>query len=390
MKNISIYIRQLTILSIFLSLVIVSCTEDEEGTPSISNIRVVPKDSAISAGEFGLLIAIQGTNLGSVHKVYFNDLEAQLIPTFVTNTNIILPVPSEGPNEINNKVTLVTRSGKSVTADFNVILPKPIINQLYNEFPKPGSETSVLGQYFFVIEKVLIGDKEAEILKQSPEEIRIKLPDQIGTEHVTVIGAGGSTTSAFRLNETVGNLVNFDIPATGWGSDVCWGDAERVSPENSSIDPISGKYTQIKQTKLPPSGYQGDWVISTCWYDFGLAPGDHTSKVFRFEAYVGEPWKSGFYNLILKNESGTEFKYEWKPWNNDKDRSTGFKTTGWQTFYIPLSNFVNKDADPQDQRIADVSKIRDLYVAFSNGAEGATEIPSHFVAMDNFRIVDSK
>jgi hypothetical protein len=225
MKNINKYLSVAMLVIIVASIGLLSCQEDEEGTPVITNIRVVEKDSAIVAGEFGLAIAIQGKNLGSVVEVWFNDVKVELNPVYVTNSNILLYVANGGPTEVTNTITLVTSSGKRVTGDFTTILPPPYVAQLYNEFAKPGTENFVLGTYFFDIDKVLIGDTEVEILSKTETAIKFVMPETVGQDRVTVIGAGGTTVSAFRLNETVGNMINFDIPATGWGSDVCWGDA---------------------------------------------------------------------------------------------------------------------------------------------------------------------
>jgi hypothetical protein len=393
MKNTHIYIKQVLLVMVFASLGLFSCQDEDEGTPVVTNVRVVEKDSAITGGEFGLLIAIQGNNLNSVRQVFFNGVEAELSPPFVTNTNILVVISDAGPKEVTNKITLVTAGGQRVTRDFNVILPPPVVSQLYNEFVSGGEETYVLGNYFFVISQVLIGDQEAQILEQSPRAIKIKLPDVVGQDRITVIGAGGTTVSTFRLNETVGNMINFDIPATGWGSDVCWGDAERVNPANSDIEPVAGRYTRIKQTSLPATGYQGNWVVSTCWFDFQLAPGPATEKVFRFEANISETWKAGRYQITLGTESGESFMYEWEPWNTDELKGSGIKTKGWVTFYIPVAAFTKYANDKfvvPTKIIADVSKIRDLRVQFSNGRKTDAAIPVHNVALDNFRIVDNK
>src|SRR5690606_38828778 len=120
MKNLKIYVTQTLISLAVLSLVFVSCDDDETGMPVITNIRVIEKDSSITAGEFGLPIAIQGRNLGGVTEAYFNDVRARLNPVYVTNTNILLFVTDDGPSEVTNKITLVTASGQIVSTDFEV------------------------------------------------------------------------------------------------------------------------------------------------------------------------------------------------------------------------------------------------------------------------------
>ncbi len=392
MKRTPIYYWLWLCVIVSLACSVVSCSEDPELTPVVTNIRIIAKDSSITGGEFAQEIAIQGQNLGSVREVWFNDVKALLVPTYITDNNILVRIPTDGPTEVTNTVTLVTASGNRVTVDFETVLPPPLILQLYNEYAKPGTENMVLGLYFFDVQKVLIGNQEVEILARTSTAITFKMPESVGQDSVTVVAAGGTTVSAFRLNETVGNMVNFDIPATTWGSDVCWGDAERINPEDSDIEPVAGRYTRIRQVDLPATAYQGNWVISTCYFDFGLAPGPASERTFRFEAYIGEPWKAGMYVMLITLESGDVFRFEWKPWDVPGLRDSGIKTDGWMTFAVPATAFrkyANDAYVTPDVYIEDVSKIRDLRVDFSNGATNAQKIPVHFVALDNFRMVNA-
>src|SRR5688500_7734563 len=280
MKKIYRYFYPALIIFAVFAAVLVSCSEDEADQPLITNVRLTEKDSTIAGGEFGLMIAIQGSGLSDVRKVLFNDVETLLVPTFITSTNIICLIPDSPPATINNKDTVITASGKTATYDFTVILPEPVILGVYNEYALPGTENAIIGNYFYVISKVLVGDTEVEITRITPGVIYFVMPENAETTTVTVTGEGGTTTSTFRLNETEGNMVNFDIPATGWGSDVCWGDSERINPDDSDIPVVAGRYARIKQTNLAATGYQGDWVFSTCYFNFGLAPGSHEDKMF--------------------------------------------------------------------------------------------------------------
>jgi hypothetical protein len=382
MKNTK-YIYKVMLLMAFVGTVLTACDDDDQdATPVITNVRVIAKDSTIAGAEFGLPIAIQGTNLGSVRQVFFNDVEATLSPPYVTDTNILLYVPDIAPTSVNNKITLVTASGKTTTAEFAVLLPEPEVWLLANEFAKPGVVNAVFGNYFYLISEVRVGDTPVEFVVVNPTTIAFMMPDDVGVEKVTVVGEGGTTVSSFSLNETEGRMINFDIPATGWGSDVCWGDAERINPDASEIDPVAGRYTRIKQSNLASTGYQGDWVVSTCWFDFGLASGPAVEKMFRFEANIVEPWKMGKYEITIGTESEGNFVYNWKPWDIEELRESGIQTDGWRTFIIPLEAFKNGTAV-----ISDASKIRDLKVSFSN-ADSGKPIPSHYVALDNFRLID--
>jgi hypothetical protein len=382
MKNTK-YIYKVMLLMTIVGIVLSACDDDnQDATPVITNVRVVAKDSTVSGAEFGLPIAIQGTNLGSVRQVFFNDIEAELSPPYITDTNILLYVPDIAPSTVTNKITLVTASGKTTTADFTVLLPEPEVWLLANEFAQPGTANAIFGNYFYLISEVRVGDTPVEFVVVNATTIAFMTPDDVGVDKITVTGEGGTTVSSFSMNETEGNMINFDIPATGWGSDVCWGDAERINPDVSEIDPVAGRYTRIKQSNLASTGYQGDWVVSTCWFDFGLDAGPATEKVFRFEANIVESWKMGKYEITIGTESEGSFVYNWKPWDADGLRESGIKTNGWRTFIIPLELFTNNGAV-----ISDASKIRDLKISFNN-ADSGKPIPSHYVTLDNFRLID--
>jgi hypothetical protein len=131
---------------------------------------------------------------------------------------------------------------------------------------------------------------------------------------------------------------------------------------------------------MAQSGWQDDWVFSTCSFDFKLPAGSHDAKVLKFEHNVVEPWKAGFYEFNIKTEDGKSYLYSYKPWDSNEFRATGFKTTGWKTAYIPLSEFKSGS-----NQIADVSKIRDMTVAFKTPDAA---ISSFYTAIDNIRIVN--
>src|SRR5579871_6126510 len=84
-----------------------SCSKDTtNGQPYISYMRVTnpaASDSLLTTAGQGQMIAIIGGNLQSVQQIWFNDQEATLLPTFITNTTIITRVPSQLPADITNK-----------------------------------------------------------------------------------------------------------------------------------------------------------------------------------------------------------------------------------------------------------------------------------------------
>jgi hypothetical protein len=352
-----------------------SCKKDKADVmPSVTNFRVVEKDSAISGGAFGLYIAIQGDNLQNVQEVWFNDIKAILNPNFVTSNNIICVVPSTLPGELLNQVKLVTGSGLVYTTDFKVILPKPVIKGLYNERAAPGSTTKVLGDYLFFISSVKIGDQSAQILDQKEHEITIKIPDNaLAGSQITVIGDGGTAVSTFKYNDEGIWLFDFDKAATSWGSIACWGGMKMRSDAESLVN----AYGYVEGSDLPPSGWNNDWVTSTCWFDYGLNDVDFKGKILKFEVNAKEPWvwsdalSAADHAELLITINGSK-TYEFRPEEWAQYKTSGFYTDGWMTVSVPMSAFN-----------IEVASINDFQLVFKTNKQSYSKFATYF---DNFRI----
>src|SRR6476646_10631315 len=92
-----------------------SCKKDKSpGTPTISYVRVTNPTSSdsllIGAGQ-GQLIAIVGNNLQEVVQIWFNDQQALLTPSYISNTSIIVRVPSQIPTVITDTMKLIFQNG---------------------------------------------------------------------------------------------------------------------------------------------------------------------------------------------------------------------------------------------------------------------------------------
>ncbi|KQS30655.1 glycan-binding surface protein [Dyadobacter sp. Leaf189] len=362
-----------------------SCNnEDIDGAPVISNVRLLDPtkaDSSLTAAEPGSMVVIQGQNLGSVLKVYFNDFEATFNSALGSNSNIVITIPANAPTKavdagVSSKIRVVTNGGEA-TYDFVLTAPSPVISGLYSEFIKPGGNIVINGDYFYNVKSVKVGETSLQIVSSSVKSITAKMPATATVGAVTVEGEFGTAKTNFKVNDNEGNMVNFDIPATSWGSEVCWG-AAPIMPAN---DPgaISGKYSRIKGTKLPATGYNDAWVFSTCSFDFKLPAGPAADRQFKFEHNIAEPWKAGKYDITITADK-SEYTFSFQPWNSTEYAATGYQTNGWRTAVIELSEFKNAAGNT----ITDVSKITDLKVLFNTPD---VVIASFNGSVDNFRIV---
>ncbi|WP_353719055.1 glycan-binding surface protein [Dyadobacter sp. 676] len=362
-----------------------SCNDDDvDGAPVITNVRLLDPekaDSSLTAAEPGSLIVIQGQNLGSVLKVYFNDFEASFNSALGSNSNIIVTIPVNAPTKavdagVPDKIKVLTKGGEA-TYDFVLIAPTPVISGLYSEFVKPNGTLVINGDYFYNIKSVKVGATPLQVLSSSPKQITARMPATVPVDIITVEGEFGTAKTTFKVNDPAGHLVNFDVPATTWGAEVCWG----AAPIIPATDPgaISGKFSRIKGINLPKAGYADAWVFSTCNFDFKLPAGAAADRQFKFEHNIAEPWKAGKYDITI-TAGGSEFVYSFQPWNSTEYASAGYQTNGWKTAVIELSEFKNAAGST----IADVSKVTDLKVLFNTPD---VAIASFNGSVDNFRIV---
>src|SRR5690242_11994811 len=131
-----------------------SCSKDDSnnGEPRIDYVRITRPESSdsllVGAGQ-GMLIAIVGENLKNTVEIWFNDQKAVLTPTYITNTSILVNIPSQIPKSINNKMKLIFSNGKELLYDFVVQISKPLVSNMVSEFVNDGDVATIRGDYFY-------------------------------------------------------------------------------------------------------------------------------------------------------------------------------------------------------------------------------------------------
>src|SRR5688500_8321911 len=142
MRTINTFIAML-LTAIAVGSLFTACKKDADGEPKISYVRVTEpasSDSLLIGAAQGKLIAIMGENLGGAVEMWFNDQPASLNPTFITNTSILVNVPSQIPLAINNKLTILFKNGKTLLYDFAVQISKPAVNNMLSRSEEHTSE----------------------------------------------------------------------------------------------------------------------------------------------------------------------------------------------------------------------------------------------------------
>ena len=121
------------------------------GNPVIRYIRPLgleSGDSIITGAYMDNRICIVGENLRSITKMLFNDQEAQLIPSLITDHTLIVTVPGTVPGEVFNKIFMINNSNDTTTYDFKVLVPGPTIISMNNEWAPAGDVQTIYGSYF--------------------------------------------------------------------------------------------------------------------------------------------------------------------------------------------------------------------------------------------------
>ena len=141
----------------FTATVFTSCEDEPDkykisgGNPTIRYIRSVGAegtDSILTGAYMDNSICIVGDNLRSVYKLVFNDQEAVLNNSYITDHTLLVDVPNKIPGEVSNKIYFYNKNGDMVDYDFSVLVPGPTIASMSNEFALPGTVATLSGDYF--------------------------------------------------------------------------------------------------------------------------------------------------------------------------------------------------------------------------------------------------
>ena len=92
-------------------------------------------------------LALIGSNLRSVYELYFNDRKAVLNTSFITDNTLIVDVPKDVPIMVTDKIYMVTQSKDTVTYDFHVVIPAPVVTSMSCEYAKVGERVTITGSY---------------------------------------------------------------------------------------------------------------------------------------------------------------------------------------------------------------------------------------------------
>ncbi len=327
--------------------------ETTDGTPSVDYIRCLSteikssrdaSDMHYTNGELvekaspQSTIALIGSNLRSVVKVMFNDKQAVLNNSYITDNVLIVDVPKGVPVEVTDKIYLFNTSGEVTTVDFKVVIPAPSINTMSCEYAKPGTIAKVIGEYIVAYDdsplEVYFKNAEdknvqAEIIDIDKDNtyVTVRIPEDAVEGSITMKTLYGTSVSAFHYQDSRGILFDFDNPydeqgiVLGVNGDKAGHGWHSRDIFNDSYS-ISGNYLQLGDGKAVMSE-DGDWDDSNFAFEYwcgswtdpqNITTGDGIALYnlqdfskwenldLKFEMYIpsSSAWKSGTMQIAFQ------------------------------------------------------------------------------------------
>lgn len=358
------------------------------GMPQITKVVMAAdlEGKPIESAAFTEVVRIEGTNLGNVTSVRFNDIEVDLDEVYSRYDAVLAKVPRELPGTVTDRVYVTTPNG-SASAPLTVTVPRLNLEGLYCEYAQPGDTTYILGNdydlYGITAEEAVIkvGDKDVNVLAASETELMIQIPSNASMgDPVTVQGTKMSEPVTLDYaKEPVSYLFDFNHwPGTGaftHASKYSWAPANflysKFTAEADDPRPLGdgGKYIRFKD-----SVNAWGWMVFWAGYidlpaDVAANPQDYE---MRFEFWNDRKYPlNSTYRIIFGN-------YQWYPGASGVALNT---KNQWKTIRIPLD-----EEDPEGHVLVpagtDSSVRYSFMIIFS-----PTAAQTYNLAMTNFRFV---
>ncbi len=345
MNNMKQYTKGLFLATIALAGLSLSSCKDQpdkyevaDGTPSVNYVRCLSsevknyndaEDMHYTNGELVVeaspqsTLCLIGDNLRSVYELYFNDRKAVLNTSYITDNTLIVDVPKDVPEMVTDKIYMITESHDTITYDFHVIIPSPVITAMSCEYAKAGDRVTITGNYMVNDAGVPLEayfrdasdqDIPAEInsIADDYTSIVVTVPEGAAEGPVTLKSIYGSTLSSFYYQDSRGMLFDFDNGRTQQG----WHARTITTGENA----LSGNYLVLGEgaTMSEDGGWDdgnnsfeywcGDWNTPQSYPDpqgirlFDVADFSNAAEMsIKFEMNIpaSNAWAAGAMQVIF-------------------------------------------------------------------------------------------
>ena len=366
-------------------------------------------------------ICLVGSNLRSVRRMFFNDKEAVLNSSFITDNTLLVDIPGEIPSAVTDKIYMVNGDGDTTTHAFHVIVPPPSVKAMNCEYAPAGEEVTITGDYFiqdpYKPLQILFNDGAlavTDINSITKNSITFTMPTGAAAGRVIVQSVYGKGESDFVYKDTRNIIFDFDGSHGGMTKGHGW------RAGNIRTGGIDGSYLYFGGVKM--LGKVGaTWAEDNFAMNYWPEPNNNfpeissipsiaamldtcsvSDLVLKFECRVpaNKTWSASALQVIFTGNADVTYTTAnsqyygkkdlprglWIPWQATGSYNTGDK---WVTVSMPLSTF-NKTGDGQTAGSA-LTKDRltgFTFFLWNGGVEGTDCEPELYI--DNVRLVPAK
>lgn len=405
--------------------------EIADGVPTLKYVRSpLPEeaDSLLVGAYLGNTVCLVGDNLRSIYELYFNDQKATLNTSYMTDHTILVDIPKNIPEEVTNKIYMITKSGAKVDFDFSVMVPAPVVSSMSCEYAPAGSEAVLYGDYFVDDPNVPLtismpGDITVEgeqITSITKTAVKFIVPEGAVQGNIRVKSIYGTGQSVFQYKDTRNILFDWDGNYEGaLAAGNSWsGDDEKKGQTISSVPPIDGNYLVLGPSTL----LGGQWetpnaYVMMYWpyqhatqgcvplYDLSqfkkmLEEYELEDLAVKFEAYVpaSNPWMAegmqiqftSLDEVSMENQNndyvygeGKEPRGVWLPWEETGSYDTGNQ---WVTVTLKMSEFNKQVSGVVSESEFTEENLAGLSIFLRGGGVDGKECEP-IICMDNIRVV---
>lgn len=405
--------------------------EIADGVPTLKYVRSpLPEeaDSLLVGAYLGNTVCLVGDNLRSIYELYFNDQKATLNTSYMTDHTILVDIPKNIPEEVTNKIYMITKSGEKVDFDFSVMVPAPVVSSMSCEYAPAGSEAVLYGDYFVDDPNVPLtismpGDITVEgeqITSITKTAIKFIVPEGAVQGNIRVKSIYGTGQSVFQYKDTRNILFDWDGKYEGaLAAGNSWnGDNEKKGQILPSVPSVDGKYMVMGPATLSGGQWQtpGEYLMMY-WPDPNATEGcvplynlpqfkkmleDYKIEelALKFEVYVpaSNPWMAegmqiqftSLDEVSMENQNndyvygeGKEPRGVWVPWEETGSYDTGNQ---WVTVTLKMSEFNKQVSGIVSESEFTEENLAGLSIFLRGGGLDGKECEP-IICIDNIRVV---
>lgn len=237
-----------------------------DGNPTVYSVRYADRDLTITGAFMDEVVCLLGDNLRSIKELWFNDQQAILNTSYITDHTLIVAVPKVLPVKQTDKIYMVNNAKDTTTFDFKVLPPVPVINSMSFEYAKPGETVTVKGNYFYEpMTLEFTGAEATKISNLTFSSFDVVIPEGALPGKIKVTTESGTGQSSFMYQDDRGMLFTFDDARGNHG----WHNQTIQSDANS----FSGNYLQLYKDGVVLKADGSDWADDGYHSSTGLATG---------------------------------------------------------------------------------------------------------------------